>query len=79
MIRYESSRCHKIDGTKPNQTGNTVGDKKKTGKADRREQTKKYYPAENIVAREGHRSVSKAILLLCSKPRGYRSKHLLHS
>ena len=32
MIRYESSRCHKIDGTKPNQTGNTVGHKKKQGK-----------------------------------------------
>ena len=29
MIRYESSRGHKIDGTKPNQTGkNTFGDNK---------------------------------------------------
>ena len=27
LIRYESSRGHKIDGTKPNQTGNTFGDK----------------------------------------------------
>ena len=24
---YESSRGHKIDGTKPNQTGNTLGEK----------------------------------------------------
>ena len=27
LIRYESSRGHKIDGTKPNQTGNTFGNK----------------------------------------------------
>ena len=27
LIRYESSRGHKIDGTKPNQTGNSLGDK----------------------------------------------------
>ena len=27
LIRYESGRGHKIDGTKPNQTGNTFGDK----------------------------------------------------
>ena len=28
LIRYESSRGHKIDGTKPNQTGNSFGEKK---------------------------------------------------
>ena len=27
LIRYESSRGRKIDGTKPNQTGDTFGDK----------------------------------------------------
>ena len=27
LIRYESSRGHKIDGTKGNQTGKTFGDK----------------------------------------------------
>ena len=27
LIRYESGRGHKIDGTKPNQTGNTFEDK----------------------------------------------------
>ena len=27
LIRYKSSRGHKIDATKPNQTGNTFGDK----------------------------------------------------
>ena len=27
LIRYESSRGHKIDGTKLNQTGNTSGEK----------------------------------------------------
>ena len=27
LIRYESSRGHKIDGTKPNHTGNTFRDK----------------------------------------------------
>ena len=27
MIHYEPSRGHKIDGTKPNQTGNAFGDK----------------------------------------------------
>ena len=39
LIRYESSRGHKIDGTKPNQTGNTFGQKK--GKADRRKRTRR--------------------------------------
>ena len=34
LIRYESSRGHKTDGTKPDQNGNTVGEEK-TGKADR--------------------------------------------
>ena len=28
LIRYESSRGHKIDGTIPNQTGDTFGEKK---------------------------------------------------
>ena len=32
LIRYESSRGHKIDGTKPNQTGNTLGEKTKKQK-----------------------------------------------
>ena len=32
LIRYESSRGHKIDGTKPNQTGNTLFGEKKQGK-----------------------------------------------
>ena len=27
LIRYESSHGHKIDATKPNQTGNMFGDK----------------------------------------------------
>ena len=35
LIRYESSRGRKIDGTKPNQTGKNCGEKN-PGKADRR-------------------------------------------
>ena len=47
LIRYESSRRHKIDGTKSNQTGinfeekNKIKNKKQGKKADRRERTSK--------------------------------------
>ena len=34
LIRYESSRGHKINGTKPNQTGNTFGQKKQENQTE---------------------------------------------
>ena len=40
IITYRYDCGHKIDGTKPNQTANTVREKK-TGEADRRKKTDK--------------------------------------
>ena len=46
LIRYESSRGHKIDGTKPNQTGNTFGQKKRKGRQKK---------TDKKIASKGHR------------------------
>ena len=46
-VTNPASRGHKIDGTKPNQSGNTFGDKQ--GKADGRTRT------DEKVASKGHR------------------------
>ena len=50
MIRYESSRGHKIDRTQPNQTGNTVGEKNREVRPKETDKNSKGHR----LARRGH-------------------------
>ena len=53
LIRYESSRGYKIDGTKPNQTGNTFGDKQ--GKYTEENGQESSQQRASSPCRKGHR------------------------
>ena len=51
LIRYESSRGHKIDGTRPNQTGNMFGGKKQ--RKSRQKVTDKKVPSKDHRRQKG--------------------------
>ena len=61
VVRYESSRGHKIDRTRSNQIGNNFGEKEKekekAGQESRQKTTDKKIASKekDIVARTGHR------------------------
>ena len=62
LIHYESSRGHKIDGTKPNQTGNTFGEEEKN-RGSKQKKTDKKVASNTIWTNNGGIQESSLIYL----------------
>ena len=67
LIRYESSRGHKIDGTKPNQTGNTFGGKQgkqteESGQESSQQRTSSRYKQNRLTEETNKRQPHKTLL-----------------